>query len=68
MTLKPHDCRRSYAYICYVELGMDILALSQNLGHASIQTTRGYIGDLGIDKRRPRGRAFCFDLSALHKN
>jgi len=65
VTLKPHDCRRSYARVCYVELGMDILALSQNLGHSSIETTKGYVGNLDIDKRKPRGRAFSFDLSQL---
>jgi len=65
ITLHPHDCRRTYARICYVELGMDILALSQNLGHSSIETTKGYIGDLDIDSRKPHGRAFSFDLSQL---
>ena len=65
VTLAPHDCRRSYAYICYTELGMDILALSQNLGHASIETTKNYIGDLTMDKRAPTGRVFRVNLAEL---
>jgi len=59
-TLAPHDCRRSYAYICYTELGMDILSLSQNLGHASIETTKHYIGELDMARRAPSGRGFNF--------
>ena len=61
----PHDLRRTYARIMY-DLGMDTLAISQNLGHADIKTTQGYIGKLGMAKRQPK-RAFTFDLSTLDR-
>lgn len=64
-TVKPHDLRRTYARLQY-ESGMDILALSQNLGHAGIETTQNYIGNLAMDARAPKG-AFSFDLSTLDK-
>jgi len=63
--LCPHDLRRSYAHIMH-DLGMGILAISQNLGHSSISTTQGYIGDLHMSDRAPK-RAFSFDLSTLDK-
>jgi site-specific recombinase XerD len=56
----PHDLRRSYARICYVELGMDILAISQNMGHTSIEMTRRYIGNLEAGTRAPRGPEVVF--------
>lgn len=58
VVLRPHDLRRSYARLMY-EAGMDLVAIQQNLGHASIETTMTYIGEL--DARRRRGRsAFSF--------
>lgn len=50
--VKPHDLRRTYARNAY-ERGMDVVRISQNLGHQSIQTTLGYIGSLDADLRRP---------------
>ncbi len=61
--LTPHDLRRSYARLQY-EAGMDILSISQNFGHASIQTTKGYIGTM--DAQRRAGKiAIPFDLGRL---
>jgi len=51
-TIHAHDLRRTYARRCYDE-GMPTLAISQNLGHASEQTTRLYIGLLSSEQREP---------------
>ncbi len=62
-TVRPHDLRRTYAARQY-EAGMDINALRQNLGHADVKTTQGYIGPM--DTARRRGQAvYTFDLHAL---
>jgi len=53
VTLTPHDLRRSYARLQY-EAGMDLVALQHNLGHASHDTTIGYIGDLTAERRAAR--------------
>ena len=50
--VKPHDWRRSYARRLYEE-GLDLVAIQQNLGHASQQTTLTYIGTLSADQRKP---------------
>jgi site-specific recombinase XerD len=50
--IKPHDLRRSYARRMY-ETGVDVVAIQQNLGHANLKETLGYIGRLDVDKRRP---------------
>lgn len=50
--VKPHDLRRTYARNAY-ERGMDIVRIQQNLGHANLQTTLGYIGELNAEQRRP---------------
>jgi integrase len=61
--VKPHDLRRSYARRMY-EAGADIVAIQQNLGHSSIETTMTYIGEL--DARRRRGRnIYNFDVGDL---
>lgn len=63
--VKPHDLRRTYARLQY-EAGMDLLAIKNNLGHASIDTTLGYIGTLDAEARRARA-VITFDLSGLHR-
>lgn len=52
MVLTPHDLRRTYAKQQYIN-GMDIVAIKDNLGHASIETTQGYIGAMDAEKRVP---------------
>lgn len=49
--LTPHDLRRTYARLLW-DSGMDIIAIRDNLGHADIKTTQGYIGDMDMHKRR----------------
>lgn len=63
LTVHPHDLRRTYARRLYEE-GVDLVSISQNLGHASTRTTLLYIGELGADKRRAPG-VYSFDLTAL---
>jgi len=50
--VKPHDLRRTYAKILH-DSGMRLLYISQNLGHASIETTKTYIGDQDFTNRKP---------------
>ena len=47
-----HDLRRTYARRLYDE-GMPIKAISENLGHADIRTTIGYIGAESVEERMP---------------
>jgi site-specific recombinase XerD len=61
----PHDLRRTYARLQY-EAGMDLVAIKDNLGHAAIDTTLGYIGTLDADARRAKA-VIRFDLSALYQ-
>lgn len=63
LTVHPHDLRRTYARRLYEE-GVDLVSISQNLGHASTRTTLLYIGELGADKRRAPG-VYSFDLATL---
>jgi len=51
-TVRPHDLRRSYARRLY-DAGVAPIAIQQNLGHASLQTTLGYIGTLDVEARKP---------------
>ena len=51
-TVKPHDLRRTYARNAY-DFGMDLERIRQNLGHASLQTTQTYIGELDGAQRHP---------------
>lgn len=51
VTLRPHDTRRTYAKMLW-DNGMDLLAIRDNLGHADVKTTQGYIGDMDMEKRR----------------
>jgi site-specific recombinase XerD len=51
-TVHPHDLRRSYARRLF-DAGIAPVAIQQNLGHASLETTLGYIGPLDADARKP---------------
>ncbi len=50
MVVRPHDLRRTYARLQF-DSGMSPEALQQNMGHASYNTTLGYIGNLDAEKR-----------------
>jgi len=63
VTVRPHDLRRTYARRQY-ETGLDLLSISQNLGHADTKTTLIYIGDLSGEQRQAK-LAYSFDLSRL---
>jgi site-specific recombinase XerD len=63
--IKPHDLRRTYARRLY-EAGMAPVEIQQNLGHAGLKTTLGYIGTLDADQRRPPA-VYSFDLSQLQR-
>lgn len=62
-TARPHDLRRTYAARQYAA-GMDLNALRQNLGHADVKTTLGYIGAMDIETRRGQA-VYSFDLKRL---
>jgi len=64
LIVKPHDLRRTYARTLYLD-GLDIISIQQNLGHANISTTQGYIGVLDASKRAPR-RGLNFDTVAVN--
>ncbi len=53
LTFAPHDLRRTYARLQYLA-GMDLLRISQNMGHTSVEVTKGYVGELNIEHRRNR--------------
>lgn len=61
--VNPHDLRRTYARRLF-DSGMDIVAIQQNLGHADVKTTLGYIGILDSDQRQP-GAVFAFEFDDL---
>jgi site-specific recombinase XerD len=61
--VKPHDLRRTYARLAW-ESGMQPVAIQQNLGHASLDTTLVYIGDLDTSHRQP-GAFLAFNLGSL---
>jgi integrase len=48
-----HDLRRSYAKNLYLD-GMPIEEIRQNMGHANVRTTQGYIGTLDASTRAPK--------------
>lgn len=54
VTMKPHDCRRSYARILRYDFNMPIEAIAKNLGHNDTKTTQSYIGDVDVSERIPR--------------
>jgi site-specific recombinase XerD len=63
VTVRPHDLRRTYARLLY-EAGVDLVAIQQNLGHADVKTTLGYIGTLDAGRRRAPA-IYSFDLARL---
>lgn len=63
LTVRPHDLRRTYARQLY-ENGVDLISISQNLGHTDTRTTLAYIGTMDADKRRAP-RLYSYDLSKL---
>ncbi len=52
LIIAPHDLRRTYARLMYMS-GVDLERISQNMGHSSIETTRGYVGTLSVSDRSP---------------
>ncbi|MEO8397408.1 MAG: tyrosine-type recombinase/integrase, partial [Chloroflexota bacterium] len=48
----PHDLRRTYARLLH-DAGVAVVAIQQNLGHATLETTLRYVGDLTIEQRKP---------------
>lgn len=52
LKITPHDLRRTYAKQQYLN-GMDMIAIRDNLGHANIETTLSYIGEMNAEKRVP---------------
>lgn len=65
VTVHPHDLRRTYARRQY-EMGLDPVKIQQNLGHASLATTLGYIGSLDIATRRGK-RMFAYNMRDLER-
>lgn len=63
VTVRPHDCRRTYARRIYVATN-NLVAVQQNLGHKDSKTTIGYIGVLDVGARRPPA-IYTLDLSGL---
>jgi site-specific recombinase XerD len=63
-TVEPHDLRRSYARLLY-DAGMTPEVLQQNLGHESIETTMGYIGQADAEQRKPPPGILWFDTQTL---
>lgn len=52
LRLQPHDLRRTYARLQYLG-GMDPIAIRDNMGHASVETTiNSYIGTLDSSARQ----------------
>ena len=61
--VRPHDCRRTYARRLY-DAGVDVLAIKDNLGHASQKTTLTYIGEMNAARRKPPS-VYKFDFARL---
>jgi hypothetical protein len=47
------------------EAGLDRVAIQQNLGHADVKMTLGYIGELDAEVRRPPA-IYGFDLKSMN--
>ncbi|MEL6405530.1 MAG: tyrosine-type recombinase/integrase [Chloroflexota bacterium] len=54
VTMKPHDCRRTYARIMRQHFGMEVDAIAANMGHVDTKTTLKYIGAVDVSSRIPR--------------
>lgn len=54
ITMKPHDCRRTYARIMRQHFKMEIDAIAANMGHEDTKTTLKYIGEIDINSRIPK--------------
>jgi site-specific recombinase XerD len=65
VTVTPHDLRRTYARRLFAA-GVDPVAIKQNLGHASLETTLGYIGTLDAQRRRAPA-IYSFDVGGLYR-
>jgi site-specific recombinase XerD len=63
LIVRPHDLRRTYARQLYNN-GVDLVSISQNLGHTDTRTTLAYIGTLDATQRRAP-RLYSYDLSKL---
>lgn len=63
VTVHPHDCRKTYARRLY-EARVPLVAIQQNLGHADVKTTLGYIGELDAEQRRAPA-VYTFDAMGL---
>jgi len=63
VTARPHALRRTYARLLY-EAGVELVAIQQNLGHAEVRTTLGYIGTLDAGRRKAPA-IYTFDLARL---
>ena len=62
-TVRPHNLRRTYARLLR-DVGVSLDAIQQNLGHADLKTTQGYIGVLDAADRQPP-RILDFRLNGL---
>lgn len=63
VTVKPHDCRRTYARRFYEEHGdTALVALQQNLGHASLETTIHYVGAMSSEQRKPKHDMYGYQV------
>jgi len=60
-TAKPHDLRRTYARLLY-DIGVDLVAIWDNLGHADIRTTQTYIGQQDMARHRPEQTVLDFGV------
>jgi integrase len=63
-TVTPYDLRRTYARIAYRELRIPLDQIQKNLGHASPNTTKKYIGPPEVESL-PQGNPYSFNLDAV---
>ncbi|MCP4708793.1 MAG: tyrosine-type recombinase/integrase, partial [Planctomycetes bacterium] len=50
--VKPHDLRRTYAKLMH-DIGTNVLAIADNMGHTNNAITHQYIGQQDMEQRRP---------------